>query len=222
MFYFSALLVGFLGSFHCAGMCGPIALALPVNHASPATVLWSRLLYNVGRIGTYALLGLLAGLVGHTLTLAGFQKALSISSGVLILLVAFTSMMYTRIHFLNQWLTRFTGLIKRRFKKLFSQRSPLTLFLIGSVNGILPCGFVYLALAAAVSSGNFLSSVSYMALFGLGTLPMMLFISMAGNFFGLRFNRLVSKATPYIAIAVALLLITRGINMSDHACCRPQ
>ena len=222
MFYFSALLVGFLGSFHCAGMCGPIALALPVNQASPATVLWSRLLYNTGRITTYALLGLLAGMLGHTLALAGFQRVLSISSGVLILVVAAASLTYTRINFLNQWLTGFAGVIKRRFKKLFSQRSPRTLFLIGSVNGILPCGFVYLALAAAVSSGNFLSSVGYMLLFGLGTLPMMLFISLAGNFFGLRFNRIVSKATPYVAIAVAALLITRGINMSDHACCHPQ
>jgi uncharacterized protein len=219
MFYLSALIVGFLGSFHCAGMCGPIALALPVDRTSPASILRGRLLYNGGRISTYMLMGLLAGGLGHTLALAGFQKALSISSGVIILLVAAASLTYAKISFLNHWFTGLTGLIKRRFKKLFSRKTPVTLFLIGSVNGILPCGFVYLALAAAVSSGNIVNSVSYMALFGLGTLPMMLFISMAGNFFGLRFNRWMSRATPYVAIAVALLLITRGINMTAQSCC---
>jgi len=221
MFYLSAWVVGFLGSFHCAGMCGPIALALPVDRTSPSKMFFGRLLYNAGRISTYAMLGLMAGLVGHSLALAGFQKALSISSGLLILLSATVSLAYTRINFLNQWLSRFTGLIKRRFKKLFNKKSPLTLFLIGSVNGLLPCGFVYLALAAAVSSGNILSSISYMTLFGLGTLPMMLFLSMAGNFFGLRFNRFVIKATPYIAIAVAFLLISRGMQMTEHSCCHP-
>src|SRR5688572_28103257 len=101
MFYVSAWVVGFLGSFHCAGMCGPIALALPVDRPSPAKMFFGRLLYNCGRIGTYAMLGLLAGGVGHSLALAGFQKALSISSGLLILLAAAVSLAYTRINFLN-------------------------------------------------------------------------------------------------------------------------
>jgi sulfite exporter TauE/SafE len=88
MFYLSAWIVGFLGSFHCAGMCGPLAMALPVNRDKPASVFAGRLLYNAGRITTYMLLGMVAGLLGHTLAMAGFQKTLSIASGVLILVVA--------------------------------------------------------------------------------------------------------------------------------------
>jgi len=221
MFYFSAWLVGFLGSFHCAGMCGPLAMALPVNRDSPSKIFGGRLLYNAGRIGTYILLGLVAGLLGHTLAMAGFQKALSIGSGILILVVAVLSLTHSRIYFLNQKVAGLTAGIKRRFKKLFSRKSPVTFFLIGSLNGLLPCGFVYLALVAAASSGNTLQSMSYMAFFGLGTLPMMLFLSLAGNFFGLRFSRWINKATPYVAIAVALLLITRGVQMTEHSCCHP-
>jgi len=219
MFFISAFLVGFLGSFHCAGMCGPIALALPVSHSSKSGILFGRLLYNAGRITTYSLLGLVVGLIGHSIALAGFQKALSISSGIIIILVAAGSLVHTKINFLNKYVVRFTSAIKNRFKKYFARKSWTTLFMIGTVNGLLPCGFVYLALAAAIGAGNIFGSTTYMALFGLGTLPMMLFISLSGNFFGLKFNRFINKATPYVAMAVAALLIVRGINMTDHSCC---
>ena len=219
MFLLSAFLVGFLGSFHCAGMCGPIALALPVSNSTRSSMLLGRLLYNAGRITTYSLLGLAIGLIGHTISIAGFQKGLSISSGVIIILVAAVSLLHTRLNFPVQYAARFTAAIKNRFRKYFSQKSWSTLFMIGTVNGFLPCGFVYLAMAAALGAGNALGSISYMAFFGLGTLPMMLFISLSGNLFGLRFNRLVNNATPYVAMAVAALLIVRGFNMTGTACC---
>lgn len=219
MFFISAFLVGFLGSFHCAGMCGPIALALPVDRTSKASMVYGRLLYNFGRILTYSLMGCAVGLIGHTIALAGFQKALSISSGVIIILIAVASLLHAKINFMNKYVVRLTGIIKNRFKKYFSGKSRSTLFMIGSVNGLLPCGFVYLALAAAIGAGNVTGSIGYMALFGLGTLPMMLLISLSGNFFGLKFNRYINKVTPYVAMVVAALLIVRGINMTDHSCC---
>lgn len=219
MFLFTAFLVGFLGSFHCAGMCGPIALALPVDRNSKSAILTGRLLYNAGRILTYSVMGLAAGLIGHSIALAGFQKALSVSSGVIIILIAAASLLHTRINFLNRYVVRFTNMIRNRFRKYFSQRSMSTLFMIGTINGLLPCGFVYLALAAAIGTGSITGSTGYMSLFGLGTLPMMLLISLSGNFFGLKFNRFINKATPYVAMAVAALLIARGISMTDHSCC---
>ena len=93
------------------------------------------------------------------------------------------------------------------------------MFLIGSVNGLLPCGFVYLALAASVSCGNFLGSMAYMACFGIGTLPVMLGISLAGSFFGLRFQKVFKQATPFLASALAIFLIMRGVNMHNGSCC---
>lgn len=219
MLLFSAFLFGFLGSFHCAGMCGPIALALPVDHSSKTSMLAGRLVYNAGRILTYSLMGLAAGLIGHSFALAGFQRSLSISSGVIIILIAVASLLHTKINFLNKFVVGLTGAIKSRFKIYFSKKSWSTLFMIGTVNGLLPCGFVYLALAAAIGTGNVFGSIGYMALFGLGTLPMMLLISVSGNFFGLKLNRFINKATPYVAMAVAVMLIVRGINMADNTCC---
>jgi len=221
MFLFSAFIVGFLGSFHCAGMCGPIALALPSTGNSKGGLLINRLLYNSGRIVTYASLGFVAGLAGHTIAMAGFQKALSISSGILIIAIAAGSLLFYRINIFNSLIVRYTSSIKKLFRKFFGQKSFNALFFIGAVNGLLPCGFVYLALVAAIATGDLLNSAAYMMLFGLGTLPMMLSISLAGNFFSGRFNNFIRKATPYIAIAVAILLIARGIMINNHTCCGP-
>lgn len=219
MLIYSALLVGLLGSFHCAGMCGPIALALPVNQQSKTTMIFHLLTYNAGRIFTYTMLGLLVGLIGHRIAFAGFQKSLSIFSGVLILTIAAISFFKPRLIYSHAYLARYSNKIKSIFRNLFGKKSIFTLFSIGLVNGLLPCGFVYLALAAALSTGNFLSSSGYMALFGLGTLPMMLSFSLAGNVFGIRFNRIVNKAAPYMALVVGVLLIYRGFAMVGADCC---
>jgi uncharacterized protein len=219
MFLFSAFLVGFLGSFHCIGMCGPIALSLPVNKASVTSIIGGRVLYNSGRIMTYALLGLVFGLIGHTISLAGFQKGLSIAAGISILLIAFVSYGPSKIPSMNIAFVKFTSAIKRAFRRLFGLKSKITLFLIGAVNGLLPCGFVYLALAGASATGGFLSGMNYMLLFGAGTVPVMITLSLAGNFFGLKFNRLVRRASPFIAAGLAVFLIVRGINMPQHSCC---
>ena len=89
------------------------------------------------------------------------------------------------------------------------------------INGLLPCGFVYLALAGSVAAGSVAGGAAYMALFGLGTIPAMLAVSMAGHLFGMRFSNLFRKATPFIAISVSLLLIYRGIALYENktACC---
>ena len=200
-------------------MCGPIALSLPVNKTSFASVISGRLLYNTGRILTYAVLGLAFGYIGRTISLAGFQKGLSIAAGISILLIAFVSYGPSRIPSMNIAFVKFTSAIKSIFRKLFGLKSKLTLFLIGAVNGLLPCGFVYLALAGAAATGSFLGGMNYMLLFGAGTVPVMITLSLAGNFFGLRFNRLVKKASPVIAAALAVFLIVRGINMPQHGCC---
>ena len=219
MLFLSAFLLGFLGSFHCAGMCGPIALALPVNRDSLLSVISGRLLYNGGRIVTYSVLGLVFGIIGHTISLAGFQKWLSITAGISILVIGIVSYRPAQVPVINAVYIKFTSAIIGLFKKLFGIRSKTTLFLIGAVNGLLPCGFVYLALAGAVASGSSVGGMNYMLLFGIGTVPMMITLSLAGNFFGLRFSRFVRQAFPFIAAALAVFLIVRGINMPQQGCC---
>ncbi|MGZ4043606.1 MAG: sulfite exporter TauE/SafE family protein, partial [Bacteroidia bacterium] len=82
----AAISLGLLGSFHCIGMCGPIALALPVHQATVFRKVVAILLYNSGRIITYSLLGLLFGIIGQGFAVFGLQQVLSVSLGTLILL----------------------------------------------------------------------------------------------------------------------------------------
>ena len=216
---YSAFLVGFLGSFHCAGMCGPIALALPSGNGSAGQLLIGRLLYNTGRIITYAFLGLIVGLLGHTISLAGYQGPLSVISGILVLATLFLPFIFKRFDFLTGLSGLYSSKIKSLFRQLFGKKSKLTLMSIGLVNGFLPCGFVYLALAAAVAGGTVTGSVSYMIFFGMGTVPMMLAISLVGKFGGQRLSKFVTKASPFVALTVGVLLIVRGIMIGPHACC---
>lgn len=83
----TALIIGFAGSLHCVGMCGPIVLALPTKiNSKNLTFILKRLLYNIGRVTTYFLIGLGAGYVGQSVKLWGFQQLLSILIGIVILL----------------------------------------------------------------------------------------------------------------------------------------
>jgi sulfite exporter TauE/SafE len=209
----TAFLFGFLGSFHCVGMCGPIALALPVSNSGMGFIS-SRLAYNFGRIITYSILGLLLGLFGQGLQFAGLQQTISILSGVLILVFLFfpatTSNKITS--FLG--LSKFVFQVKQKLGYYLKRRSFSSFLIIGLLNGLLPCGFVYLALAASISAPQVIDSVFYMALFGLGTLPVMLLLAFSGKMLNIRFKSLLTKTIPYVACFLAILFILRGLSLN--------
>jgi sulfite exporter TauE/SafE len=210
---YSAFLVGLLGSVHCLGMCGPIALALPVKNGSPWQKVWGRLVYNSGRIFTYSLIGFFIGWLGWGLAFSVSQQNLSIGMGALLLLVLFTPARFTRQLNPLSPIARFTSGIKQRFSTLFRQRSNQALLLMGLLNGLLPCGLVYVALAGAVAMGSGGGGMAYMALFGLGTLPAMLATSLAGQWLSLSRRAILSKAAPIFTFVLACLLIVRGLNL---------
>ncbi|MFN8152957.1 MAG: sulfite exporter TauE/SafE family protein [Bacteroidia bacterium] len=222
LIYWTALSVGFLGSFHCAGMCGPLALALPGSNGSMLSLVSGRLTYNLGRVVTYSILGLIAGLLGHTFSIRGWQSDLSILSGILIILFVLFSNKKV-LQFINSHLVGISYFFKQKFGLLMKRHSAGSLFLIGLLNGILPCGFVYLALAGAATTGGFMEGATYMFLFGTGTIPMMMMIALSGSFISLKARNIINKLSPVIAIALAIFLIHRGSMMkeSDHACCKP-
>src|SRR5436190_13253892 len=83
----SGLTLGFFGSFHCVGMCGPIALALPVGRSKGIRKLTLILLYNLGRMSTYGIFGAFAGALGTGLAIAGYQQSLSIFAGSILLVI---------------------------------------------------------------------------------------------------------------------------------------
>jgi sulfite exporter TauE/SafE len=210
---YSAFLVGLLGSVHCLGMCGPIALALPLKNGSPWQKVSGRLVYNSGRIFTYSLIGLLIGGLGWGLAFSTSQQNLSVGMGVLLLLVLVTPARFTRRLNPLSPIARFTSDMKQRFSTLFRQRSNQALLLMGLLNGLLPCGLVYVALAGAVAMGSSAGGMAYMALFGLGTLPVMLATSLAGQWLSFSRRAILSKVAPVFTFVLACLLILRGLNL---------
>ena len=207
-----AFLLGLLGSLHCVGMCGPIALALPVKQTSWGTRLGSSLLYNSGRILTYSFLGLLLGLLGMGLYMWGIQRWVSIGMGTVMVVWVLIQLFSNRS--LN--VPGSGGLMsgyKKVFGGLFTNRTYISVFIIGLFNSLLPCGLVYIALAGAVVCKSALSGALYMFLFGLGTIPALLAVTTAGNFIGLNFRNQVKRVIPYIILLIGILFILRGLNL---------
>ncbi|MBS3946207.1 MAG: sulfite exporter TauE/SafE family protein [Melioribacter sp.] len=209
----TGFIVGLFGSLHCIGMCGPIVLALPVIGDSQLKILAGRVLYNLGRIFTYTLMGALFGLFGSRLVLFGLQQDLSIAFGVIILVYVLTPRKI-KARVANTFIYReTTNFIKSKFSLMISKKSNSSLFTIGVLNGLLPCGFVYVGIAGAVSTVDWISGALYMAMFGLGTFPVMLATAMFGKIINVNFKRKVNKLIPVFAVLLALIFILRGLNL---------
>jgi uncharacterized protein len=205
----TALLLGLVGSLHCAGMCGPLTLALPQAGRSFLVFGAGRAAYNLGRLSAYGLLGLLFGLLGRTAALAGWQRWVSLAAGLAILLALAPGWRRG----LGWPALRGVALVKRGLSALLQQRAISALYLLGLLNGFLPCGLVYVACAGAVALGSVVAGVSYMLVFGAGTVPLMLGIGLAGrNLQGVirtRFQKLI----PVCLAVVGALLILRGLSL---------
>lgn len=205
----TAFLLGFVGSAHCAGMCGPLALALPHWGRGQSSFVAGRLLYNLGRIATYAAMGTLFGLLGKSFALAGIQRWVSLTLGAAILVGLLISP-----RFVNAVpVTRAVNTLKSRLGFLLQRRGLSVMFGIGLLNGLLPCGLLYAACATAITSENVPHAIAYMTTFGLGTLPMMLAISLLGTKLRFAFRLKMQRLIPFALAVVGLLLLFRGMAL---------
>lgn len=209
----TALLLGLGGSLHCVGMCGPLVLALSGGHQSRLRFIAGRLTYNAGRVATYALLGGLFGLFGHAVRLAGWQQTLSVALGLALLAAALAPYAWRRRLDPTTPVARLVAALKSALGKLFQRQTFPALFGIGLLNGLLPCGFVYLALAAALTQDGPLAGLSYMALFGTGTVPALLAVALAAPLIGPHARRWSLRLLPAALLLVGILLITRGLAL---------
>jgi hypothetical protein len=191
-------------------MCGPLAFAVPSFHKNRWLIILDKLVYNLGRTLTYTLLGIIIGLIGRQLWLAGIQSSLSILTGVFIILAASSRIL--KISFGNgKWVSKMV----QPFNKLLSyaMRHKAGHLITGILNGFLPCGFVYLAMAGALNTGSVMSSAQYMFFFGLGTLPLMLAAMVSTGLAGLAFRRRINKAIPFAMLGLGVWFILRGLNL---------
>lgn len=208
-----AFMIGIVGSFHCVGMCGPLALSLPLSNTSFTDKFSGAFIYNAGRIVTYAVFGLVFGLIGQTVALFGFQQWLSISAGLVILLFMIMPSKYKMQHTAAKHTNHFFTHIRARLGRLFTQKNNTSLFVIGLLNGLLPCGLVYMAIAGAIAAGDMAGSILFMAAFGLGTLPIMWSIAFFGNYVGVSLRQKIRSVYPFMMALMACLLILRGLGL---------
>lgn len=212
MFY-TALIFGLLGSFHCVGMCGPIAFLLPVDRSNNMRRLGQIFLYHFGRISAYSSIGLLFGLVGKSLNLFGLQQQLSIFIGVLMLAVVFIPQNTFNKYNFSKPVYRIVSKAKSALGRELKKKSPDTFLTIGFLNGFLPCGLVYMAVFGAIASGSALQGSLYMALFGLGTIPLMTSAIYLGNFLNGQVRQRIRRAIPVFVVVIGCLFIVRGLGL---------
>jgi uncharacterized protein len=217
-----AFILGLVSSLHCVGMCGPIAISVPNTRfniqpvgerADRQSPLWNILLYNAGRITTYAMFGLVFGLIGRSFAWFGWQQKISVTLGVLIIAALIIPRLikrqnnFTRLG--NQAMTK----VRTALGKLLFNGHPASVYSIGLLNGLLPCGMVYLALAGAVATGTAWNGSLFMALFGLGTVPAMAAVGYFGAWLTPSLRNTARKLFPAMMMVMATLLILRGMNL---------
>lgn len=207
----TAFTIGLFGSLHCVGMCGPLMVAVPLGTGKVARVI-RLLLYNFGRIITYSLLGSMMGLLGTGIFMVGLQSWLTIILGVLFILIALFSLNVQ----LNIWEVPFFATFYLKFKtyfgQLMKQNGIAAIVGLGALNGLLPCGLVYLALAGALTLNDWQAGMSYMFVFGLGTIPLLLTFTLIGQMAGHKWRSRLQKVYPYMLAAMGIFLIWRGMQ----------
>ena len=210
---YSALLFGLISSLHCIGMCGPIAMMLPVNKSNPAEKVIQIVIYHVGRLVAYASLGLIFGLLGRGFYMAGIQQQLSIAVGILmIVIVVVPEREFMKYNF-SKPVYRLLSKIKSNLGNQFKRKSPDAFFTIGLLNGFLPCGLVYAALFGAIAMQNLTLSVTYMILYGIGTIPMMSAVVYLSNLLSIPVRNKLQKIIPIVAIFIGIMFIFRGLGL---------
>lgn len=207
-FLLPGIIIGLMGSLHCAVMCGPIALALPIGRSGKYT---SHLLHQGGRVMTYAILGAIVGTLGAGISFAGWQQPLSIAVGVMLI-----------AGLLSKWPTllnwkpyrRFYGTLQKNFTTKLKGAKAHRFLLTGMINGLLPCGLVYAALISSLGTGSTTDGVMMMIGFGLGTGPLLLVIGWSGSFIVDKLRGHVRFAIPVVVGVMATFFILRGMGLS--------
>ncbi len=207
----SAFILGLVGSFHCIVMCGPIAIAT-AGGKRDRLYNGKILAYNIGRTTTYFVLGLIAGSLGFVASLAGLQHLLSLVLGSFIVLAVIVSYL-TRRHLTGSKAYKLVSLIKRPFQNVLKKQTLGSKLFLGLINGLLPCGLVYVALAAAMAQNSIIHSGTYMMIFGLGTIPVMASLSFSAEYINRLKGIKINKLIPYLSLTMGLLLIVRGLAL---------
>lgn len=209
----AAFILGLAGSLHCVAMCGPLMLAIPLGGQAHRQLFGWTLVYQAGRVVMYGLLGLLFGLLGKGVALAGFQQGLSVLAGILMLVAAFFAAEWERMALRTPGLRTLTQWVQRSINRLMQEHPGGAALSIGMLNGLLPCGLVYAAIAGAISTTSGWEGAAFMLMFGLGTLPLLLILMGTGQRFSSSWRQKFRLIQPALLVLVGVLLLSRGFNL---------
>lgn len=210
---FSAVILGLVSSLHCVGMCGPIAMMLPVDRTNNTKKTLQIILYHFGRLLSYGTLGLIFGLIGRSLYLAGIQQQLSIFIGIIIISVAvIPERVFARYNF-SKPIYRAISFVKTSLGKQFRNKSNKSIFTIGILNGFLPCAMVYVALFGALAMQNAFYGMLFMMLYGLGTVPLMSLVVYFSSFIKNSLGKNLTKIIPVVTVCIGVLFVLRGLGL---------
>ncbi|MCR8668530.1 sulfite exporter TauE/SafE family protein [Aestuariibaculum sp. M13] len=209
----SALIFGILGSFHCVGMCGPIAFMLPVDRSNSVKKIAQIFSYHIGRLLAYSIIGLLFGFIGKSFYLFGMQQQLSIAIGILMIVIILIPTQLFNKYNASKPIYNLIAKVKSALGKALKKKTADTFLTIGFLNGFLPCGLVYMAVFAAITMSSAFQSSLYMMLFGLGTIPLMTSAIYLGKFLNSSIKQRIQKAVPVFVVIIGLLFILRGLGL---------
>ncbi|KAA5823460.1 sulfite exporter TauE/SafE family protein [Algibacter amylolyticus] len=209
----SAFILGLLGSFHCVGMCGPIAFMLPVDRTNELKKVSQITIYHFGRLLAYSLIGLIFGLIGKGLFIFGFQQQLSIIIGVLMILVVLIPQKAFNKYNFSKPIYNLISKVKSALGSALKKKTMDTFLTIGFLNGFLPCGLVYMAVFAAIAGGNALNGSLYMSVFGLGTVPLMTTAIYFSHFLKGKARQRIQNIIPVFVVIIGALFIIRGLGL---------
>ncbi|HWR99437.1 MAG TPA: sulfite exporter TauE/SafE family protein, partial [Prolixibacteraceae bacterium] len=159
----------------------------------------------------YSLMGALFGLIGVGFKLLGYQQVISVTIGILMIISVILPSLFKKLN-PGSLLSVFNP-VRKGMQRLFQEKNNRALFLIGIFNGLLPCGLVYLAIAGAIGTADMLLATGYMALFGLGTLPLLLVISLLGNIVSQTIRKRINKVVPFVVVLIGIIFILRGLSL---------
>jgi len=216
--FLAGIALGLASSAHCAAMCGPLVVTIGRRFAAPsfARQLRHAVLHHGGRLLAYVLMAAVAGIAGERLVVNGAGRALAMAAGVLLLAAAGAS---APLPLFSRMASAYSSAVARAAGPLlrWARGKPIAgAVATGAMNGILPCGLVYAALAAAAATGSLATAVALMGGFGIGTAPVLIAMTLGAASVPARVRLRLRPLGPVVLAVTAAVILVRGVT-TTHA-----
>lgn len=210
--------LGLVSSLHCVGMCGPLILSIPKTKFTLHNFLHNKsiynpIAYNIGRILTYVFIGIVVGLFGELIKITFLHQQLSIFAGGLMLITGVATKFEANNIIKSKTLNKIFSVLKTQISILLNAQTTSKMFLLGVLNGFLPCGMVYMAILSSLAWGDMNSTIIYMASFGLGTSPLLISLFFFSGFLSNKLRLKSQKIIPIVTIMIGLIVVFRGMGL---------